>query len=394
MNANRQKYLGMIFFFSIVLIIYTLVNLYLYKRTGVLIRFDGYWSLILRIALIVVMLAYPLGRLMEVWYPGSVSTFLIRIGSFWLGAMLYLTLLFLLADLIYLGFKIFGATLLFPLKANLTLAKGVTLATYGLTTLITIGGYINATHPRVNRISIESDKIQVADGPLRIVAASDIHLGTIIGNGRLKQFVHMVNQQQPDLILLAGDVFDEDLGTVIAHDMGKHLEQLHAPMGVFAIPGNHEYIGNTERAISYLQEHGIAVLRDSAVTLGEKITLVGRDDRQSAMMGGGPRTALSELMQAVNPSCFIVLLDHQPYHLNEAVENGVDLQISGHTHHGQLFPLNYITKAIFEVSRGYKQIDGTHFYVSTGFGTWGPPMRIGNRPEIVVFEIKPHASDF
>jgi predicted MPP superfamily phosphohydrolase len=104
-------------------------------------------------------------------------------------------------------------------------------------------------------------------------------------------------------------------------------------------------------------------------------------------MGGVIRKSLDTLVSGIDKSRFTVLLDHQPYNLNDAVENGIDLQISGHTHHGQMFPFNFITKAIFEVSRGYKQIENTHFYVSTGFGTWGPPIRVGNRPEIVVFNI-------
>jgi hypothetical protein len=105
------------------------------------------------------------------------------------------------------------------------------------------------------------------------------------------------------------------------------------------------------------------------------------------MMSGKMRKPLELLVENIDNKLFTVMLDHQPYHLSQAVENGIDLQISGHTHHGQLFPLNLITKAMFEVSRGYKQIENSHFYVSTGFGTWGPPVRVGNRPEIVVIEV-------
>jgi predicted MPP superfamily phosphohydrolase len=111
------------------------------------------------------------------------------------------------------------------------------------------------------------------------------------------------------------------------------------------------------------------------------------------MMGGNMRKPIEQLVENIDKNLFTIMLDHQPYNLNEAVENGIDLQISGHTHHGQMFPLNLITKSIFEVSRGYKQIENTHIYVSTGFGTWGPPVRVGNRPEIVVIEVSSGRQD-
>jgi len=104
-------------------------------------------------------------------------------------------------------------------------------------------------------------------------------------------------------------------------------------------------------------------------------------------MGGKARKPLDQIINGVDSRFFTILLDHQPYNLNEALENGIDLQLSGHTHHGQMFPFNLITKSIFEVSKGLKRLDNTYVFVSTGFGTWGPPVRVGNRPEIVVLEV-------
>jgi hypothetical protein len=198
----------------------------------------------------------------------------------------------------------------------------------------------------------------------------------------------MMNEQKPDIILLAGDIFDEDLGPVIKNDMGKLLSQLYAPLGVYAVTGNHEYIGGVAPAVKYLEDHNITVIRDSTVNIEGIINIVGREDRQSNVMAGVERKPLDKLVANIDKSLFTVLLDHQPYNLEQAVENGMDLQLSGHTHHGQMFPLNFVTKAIFEVSRGHKQIENTHVFVSTGFGSWGPPIRIGNRPEIVVIDVK------
>jgi uncharacterized protein len=158
-------------------------------------------------------------------------------------------------------------------------------------------------------------------------------------------------------------------------------------MGVYAVMGNHEYIGGAEPAYAYLTEHGVQVIRDSVIRIHDGFYIIGRDDREKRRFSGKPRMELADLVSMADSSKPLILMDHQPYYLQEASDLGVDLQFSGHTHHGQLWPLNFITSAIFPVSRGYARIGNLHVYVSNGIGTWGPPVRVGNRPEIVQFTI-------
>ncbi|HDP74761.1 MAG TPA: metallophosphoesterase, partial [Bacteroidales bacterium] len=165
------------------------------------------------------------------------------------------------------------------------------------------------------------------------------------------------------------------------------FERINAKYGVFAVTGNHEFFSNHQAKIEYLQNHGVNVLNDAVVTLAN-INIVGRYDRQSNYALGQTRKSLSELMLNIDKSRFTIVLDHQPFNLNESVESRADLQLSGHTHHGQMWPFNYITKAVYEVSMGYTKKEDTHFYVSPGYGTWGPRVRLGNRPEIVVIKVK------
>lgn len=129
------------------------------------------------------------------------------------------------------------------------------------------------------------------------------------------------------------------------------------------------------------------MLLDSVITLPNGIQLAGRNDRSAARIPGGVKP-LADLLAGINPQQPVIVMNHQPYHLDEAVENNVDLHLSGHTHHGQMWPFNYITKAMFELSWGFLKRENTNFYVSSGYGSWGPPIRIGNRPEVVVFNIK------
>jgi predicted MPP superfamily phosphohydrolase len=250
-----------------------------------------------------------------------------------------------------------------------------------------LAGYINARNPRVKELNLKIGKPGHGLKSLTISMASDIHLGTIIRKAKAKELVSMLNAPDPDLILLAGDVVDEDLAPVIKDNIGEALCELRARIGVYAITGNHEYIGGVGPAVDYLEKHCIKMLRDTAVFVNGQFYIVGRDDRDKGRFTGKPRKELEEVMQGIDRSYPVILMDHQPFNLPAVAALGVDLQLSGHTHHGQIWPFNYITKAIYELSWGYKKIKNTHFYVSSGFGTWGPPVRLGNRPEVVIIHL-------
>jgi len=182
---------------------------------------------------------------------------------------------------------------------------------------------------------------------------------------------------------------DGDIASVLRKNLGKHLQEIKSAMGVYAIPGNHEYIGGIQKTLPYLESINIKELRDKVLILPNGVQVIGRDDRDNRQMGEeNRRKTLKELMAGLDKSYPVIVMNHQPFNLEEAVDEGVDLHLSGHTHHGQLWPLNYITKAVFELSWGYLKKGNTHFYVSSGFGSWGPPVRIGNSPEVVVFNLK------
>jgi predicted MPP superfamily phosphohydrolase len=253
----------------------------------------------------------------------------------------------------------------------------------------TLAGFVNARIPRVVRLELPVEKPFPGGRPLHITMVSDVHLGTLIGKRKAEKLVSMINAGKPDLILFAGDLVDEDIAPVIRKDVGVSLLKLKAPLGVYAITGNHEYIGGVEKAVRYLSDHNIRYLRDTVECIGGGIYLVGREDKDRERFSGKPRKALGELLSGIDRSLPVILLDHQPFNLEKAAGQGIDLQLSGHTHHGQVWPFNYITKAMYSISWGYRKIGHTHFYVSCGFGTWGPPIRLGNRPEIVQITLIP-----
>lgn len=372
-----------ILFFTIVLVVYGLVNSYIFTRGLQAIPVGSSWRPWYIAGFWFVASTFILARILERAYPCGFTGVITWIGSFWLAFMLYFILIALLIDfarMINYFVHIFPQIIYADYPRTKLILLFVSLATV---TLVVAGGFINARIPRVKKLELHVRKVVHGEKSLNIVMASDIHLGTIIAKRKANRLVETINALHPDIVLFAGDLVDEDLAPVIKNNLGANLNQISARFGVYGITGNHEFIGGAEAAVKYLREHGVSILRDTAVLIDQRFFLVGRDDRDKSRFTGKPRKELAEIMEHVDRSFPVILMDHQPFKLEKAEALGVDLQLSGHTHHGQLWPFNYITKAIYELSSGYKQIGQTHFYVSNGFGTWGPPVRLGNRPEIV-----------
>ncbi len=375
-------------FFSIIFTIHFLVNLYIYKRGVQGLEFTPQLINWFRVIMLFLVLAYPAGRFLEKLWYSPISNFIHWVGAFWFAGMLYFVLALICIDLIRWSNHLFHYLPNHWIENYSHTKLITTYAISGAVVLIIAIGHINAWSTKIVKKTIEIDKDGGEYKTLKIVAASDIHLGTIIGPRKTNKLVTTINSLNPDIILFAGDVVDEDLKPVIEQNLGKNLLKLKAPLGIYAITGNHEYIGGAEQAVKYLEEHGVQMIRDSSILINDSFYLCGREDRDKNSFTTTPRKQVAELTNSLDKTKPILLLDHQPYHLDVAEQAGIDLQISGHTHHGQLWPLGYITKKIFEVSSGYKKKGNSHFYISTGFGTWGPPVRIGNRPEILEFTLK------
>lgn len=328
--------------------------------------------------------SFVIGRFLERIWPSTLAYSISMGGSIWLAAMIYFFLICLVFDILSL----------IPFPVNLHVFKDsargkfyLLIGTIAFVTLLISYGYINAKNPRIKTLSLDIGKQGSSMDSIKIVAITDVHMGSIIGTKRVGKLINMINSQNAELVLFAGDLLDEDTGPVVQQNLGSCLENIQADLGVYAITGNHEYIGGVEKAVPFLKKHGIKVLQDEWVLINDFLYIAGREDRDMRRYLGKPRKSLDSILQGTDPTKPLLVLDHQPMQLHESQEAGADLQISGHTHHGQIWPFQFITKKIFEISWGYKKKGNTHYYVSSGFGTWGPPVRIGNRPEIVVITI-------
>lgn len=248
--------------------------------------------------------------------------------------------------------------------------------------IISVIGYNQAKNTRLTELSIKIDKsLNNYDG-LKIVAVSDLHLGNMVTIDDLSRWVNIINDQNADLILLVGDINDWNFDTNCTHVIENELLKLNSEIGVFAVIGNHDFCFSTEKTSQMLQRANINILHDTTVVINNSFALVGRDDDAN-----NRRKILDTLLNGLDPSLPIILMDHQPVNLDETISKGVDLQISGHTHNGQVFPINVIFSKIWNLSYGYQKTNNTHFYVTSGLGVTVVPIRLGTRSEIVCIRL-------
>jgi predicted MPP superfamily phosphohydrolase len=254
--------------------------------------------------------------------------------------------------------------------------------------LLIAGGFINAIIPTVKEYNLTINKSAGDISELKIAAVSDIHIGSTIRKRSIRKLSEMLENEKPDVVFLLGDIVDGEMAPVLRSDLLSYFRQPSTKYGLYAITGNHEFIGGGDRTIPYIESKGIRLLRDETVLLGGAIQVIGRVDRDSRRFFGTERKNLKELLTGSDTTRPLIVLDHQPIKLDEAERNGVDLQLSGHTHNGQMWPLNHLTKKIYEVSYGYYRKGNTHFIVSSGYGLWGPRVRSGSRSEIVIVNLR------
>ena len=376
-----------IIFLSIVLTVYIATNYYIFTRGWQAIPKTPAWKYGYAIVFTLLALSYWIGRIVERIDVCSASDICIWIGSFWLAYMTYLFFGAFFVDILR-GLANLTGTMPAVIRDNPQKARQVTaIVVLVVSTIVIAAGYINACIPRIRHLAIEVPARSAKMEKLHAVLATDIHLGTIISNSRLERLVSNINRLDPDIVLFAGDIVDEDIAPVIENNLGDILRQIRSRYGIYAVTGNHEYIGGVDEAIQYMLDHDISVIQDDAIRVNDTVYVAGRKDRTVNRYTNSRRKDLVEIMNTLPGDLPVILMDHQPFKLEEASKAGVDLQLSGHTHHGQMWPFNYITSAIYQLSTGYMKKDGTHYYVSTGYGTWGPPVRTGNRPEIVDIHI-------
>lgn len=367
-----------------VLLTYAFLNYYVGLRglksinTKVPINKYAYWVIIAVLASM-----YFVGMLGGKYLPDRLGRAVNTVGGYWLAAFVYFIGIVILLDV----FRILGEKLnILPgfLKERAWLVAAAVVLFVGI--VLVVGTY-NAFMPRVVSYELNIDKKAGDMKKLKCAMITDVHLGDTIGRDRLHTAVEKINSLNSDIAVITGDLIDREIEPVKKANMLEELKGLRTRFGSYVIMGNHEYYSNdTEEITRMYEESGLVVLRDQYVKVNNSFYLVGREDF-AADISGYKRGKLGNLLDGVDKRLPVIVLDHQPKDLSEPREEGVDLQLSGHTHAGQFFPINLITSSIFEEDNGHLKDGKFNLIVSCGYGTWGPTVRIGSRSEVLDINI-------
>lgn len=256
--------------------------------------------------------------------------------------------------------------------------------TFGFALLASVYAFVEATDIATNRVVVESTKLPIGVARLRIAQVSDVHLGLIHRHDTARKVAEIVSAERPDLFVATGDFVDGNLEHLTG--LAEIFAATYAPLGKFACLGNHEYYVGVDRSIAFTKAAGFTLLRDEAVDVGESLRIAGADDRPARDRFNLAKVATEESVVGATSTRYTVLLKHRPE--IGAAAGRFDLQLSGHTHHGQIFPFRLLTKIAYPLLGGLHPVPGGGtLFVSRGTGTWGPPMRFLSQPEVTIIDI-------
>lgn len=319
------------------------------------------------------------------------------ISNYWMGVFLYLLLTIAVID-IFRGIASVTGLLSPTFLASRGFLRSSALVVLIFSVLLIVYGVYNARAIRITDYKLSIHK-EAKEQQLNLVMISDLHLGHGIGENRVKEIVTDINKLEPDVVAIAGDVFDNDYTAVDNIDnIIASLKSIKSTYGVYAVLGNHDVdfsirqsgsaVPSPEDRIgSFFKKSGIALLKDEYVLINDSFYIAGRLDAAPIGNRTLERQELKAMLEGIDKTKPIILLDHRPTAIKEAEDNGADLLLSGHTHKGQVFPGNLITKAMYQVDYGYLHKGSLQTIVSSGVGFWGPPLRVGSHSEIVNIKI-------
>jgi predicted MPP superfamily phosphohydrolase len=332
---------------------------------------------------VLLVLGYPMAERLAHGPVSGGKRYLVLAGYYALPLLLYLILAVVLSDVAIGGLRLARVlsrdALRRPAFRMTRLWSVLTIPV-----LVVAFGIWNHHHLRVSEYSIGVPRRSSSLETLRIAFAADFHLSAMTDPHFLEKFVAKVNALNPDVILIGGDVVEGHRGD----DTESYAEQfrlLQSKYGVFAVPGNHEGYGGGRQ--DFFSQAGIRMLLDEVVKIDDAFYLAGRLDGGRARN----RKSIEELLDGVPEDLPLILMDHRPTDLENVSRTRVDIQLSGHTHHGQLFPVNFVTSHIYELSWGHLVKRQTHFFVTSGVQLWGPPVRTAGVSEIMLIDVKLHA---
>lgn len=346
-------------------------------------------TVLLALWLVAMIIAPVLVRLLERHGHERIAQLCAYVGYIWMGFLFLCVALMLFVDLLRCAHYLAGFFVRVPV-ITLFAARPFFVFCCVTAGLVAFYGWFEAQTVRTEQVVIPTSKLPASVGRIRIALISDLHVGLIVREERVRRVVAAISQASPDLVVATGDSVD---GHVSHFDgVSELFRGLKPPLGMFAVYGNHEYYAGFGQATAFLQRSGFRLLRGEHSEAGQFLTVVGVDD-PAAIQRGGYRPDEERRLLAAVPVCrFVLLLKHRPV-VDSGMAGRFDLQLSGHVHKGQIFPFNLFTWLNFPVRAGLNRLPGGGWlYVSRGSGTWGPPIRVLAPPEVTVIDLVPTSS--
>lgn len=375
----------MLLLLSIYFVLYGAVHIYAFAKVKAAFAIGLHSSLLLGVWMALMTVAPILIRLLEKHGYDLQARLLSHVGYLWMGFIFLFFSTGLVVDVYRLAIKGIGVVLRYdvvPLMPSprmcflLPLFCALSLGTYG---------YFEAKDIRTEKITIRTSKLPKGVDKLRIAQISDVHLGLIIREERLLRVIEEVERTQPDILISTGDLVDGQTNSLSG--LAAPFTRVNPRYGKYAVMGNHEFYAGLPQALEFTTQSGFTVLRGEAVSPGGVVNLVGVDDPAGEVLGLYQHVPERDLLTDLPQERFTILLKHQPLVEEEAL-GMFDLQVSGHTHKGQIFPFRLITGIFFRYNSGWFDLGkGSHLYVSPGTGTWGPPIRLLSPPEVTLYEL-------
>ncbi len=366
-------------FHTIITTAYIIPNIYVFLRIWQFFINKGY-KLFYTFIYLLLASVYPVSNLFSEESAGLMATIFTTIGNYILPFYLYLFLSVLIFDILLL--------INWPLKiVRVEMLRSTRFKIAGLSAILflsvalVIAGIINFNTIRTSEYHIQIPRKSSKIVHLKIAFTADFHLQEGTNVHFVERFVKTIATINPDLMIFGGDIVEGDREDENMALLENLLTGIHTKYGVFTVLGNHEYYGGQDKG-SFFDKAGMKVLCDTIMTIDSSFNLGGRYDSHF-----GTRKTIGNLMKSVTDSLPVILVDHRPTEFDQVSKTAVDIQLSGHTHDGQMFPINLITRKVYELSWGYLKKGNTHFFVTSGIRLWGPPVRTSGKSEIMVIEI-------
>ncbi len=371
-------------FILFVFVVYGGAHVYTFLRARSALAFGPFAGFLLAAFMVLMVFALFLVRALEQHDYELPARTLAYITYFWMAVLFLFFCGSLLFDLAGLAIRTAGWIGRSDVTPYLVSARVSFFVSLCLSLSICTYGYFEARNIRPERVVVETAKLPPGIDRLTIAQISDVHLGLIVRCDRLEEMLKVVKAAKPDIFLSTGDLVDAQINQMTG--LAELLREIKTKYGNYAVTGNHEYFAGIDKALAFTREAGFAVLQNEARAVGP-ITIAGVDDRTAVQMNLEKPVSEKELLSKLPRDRFTLFLKHQPS-INRATPGLFDLQLSGHTHKGQIFPFTVLTRILFPLNAGdYDLGSGSLLHVSRGTGTWGPPIRFLAPPEVTIIEL-------